>query len=266
MNATLSTEKREKSLPCKVFPFLGYLRSHLHLFLKETDEEGKAEVRLSNQPLLYSFYLQNVLEPYRSHLAEASAPSTSFCYLERVSCKPKPNEIGCDPATDPLVSLPNSDATSVGKCVFCSDLQLAIQAGSVKDEASIRDLKATCHPISSRGPNPSPERKTKDDVRWLRWFLQSSYVFEGKKVGEKCSASPALIKVRFHLELLMGKQLDGRRDNVSLAAPGKEGGEKEERRYEGVFNEEMNDDEGRRKWWGEKLGGIQTFGEVFCWR
>jgi hypothetical protein len=75
----------------------------------------------------------------------------------------------------------------------------------VKDEASIRDLKATCDPISSRGPNPGPERKTKDDVQWLRCFLESSFIFEGKKVGDEGSASPGLIKVRFHLELVMGK-------------------------------------------------------------
>jgi hypothetical protein len=104
----LNERQREKSLPCKISPFLGYLRSHLHLFIKETDE-GKAEVRLSNQPLAFSFYLKNVLEPYRSHLAEASAPSTSFCYLERVSCKPKPSEIGCDPEPDFAVCLLNSD-------------------------------------------------------------------------------------------------------------------------------------------------------------
>jgi hypothetical protein len=262
MYASKSREQQRESGVCNVSPSLGYLRSHLKQFLKTIP---------SRQPLAYSFYLKNVLQPYRSHLAEADAPSTSFCDLNRYSCKPKPNETDCDPQPDFSVCLPNSDATTEGTCVACSNLGTAIQAGgSVKNESSIRDLKATCHPVSSRGPKPAPQRKTKDDVRWLRWFLESSYVFEGKKVGDGCSANPELSKARAYVNILMKAHFGPRKEdaNVSLATPGKED-EEDERRYKAA-KEEMADEKGRRKWWEEKLWGIKEredlFAEVYCSR
>jgi hypothetical protein len=98
----------------------------------------------------------------------------SFCPFDKSFCESKPvpggNIPGWDPEPDSLVCLPNSDATTEGTCVACRHLQTAIPAGgSVKDEASKRDLNATCDPISSRGPNPAPQRKANDDVRWFSY-------------------------------------------------------------------------------------------------
>jgi hypothetical protein len=47
-------------------------------------------------------------------------------------------------------------------------------------------------------------------VRYLRWFLESSYVFEGKKAGEDCTGNPGLSKARAYLEVVMKKHLMGR--------------------------------------------------------
>jgi hypothetical protein len=41
-----------------------------------------AGARLSAQPLGYSYYEKGVMEPYRSSLHEANAPSTAFCYVD----------------------------------------------------------------------------------------------------------------------------------------------------------------------------------------
>jgi hypothetical protein len=38
----------------------------------------------SPQPLVYSFGVQNVLQPYRSRLDETNDPSSSFCYLDGI--------------------------------------------------------------------------------------------------------------------------------------------------------------------------------------
>jgi hypothetical protein len=55
----------------------------------------------------------------------------------------------------------------------------------------------------------------------LRWFLESSYVFEGKKVGDECSARAELSKARAYVELLMKAHFGGKKEdaNVSLATP-----------------------------------------------
>jgi hypothetical protein len=101
---------RNQSDVCNASPYLGYLRSHLKHFFGTS---------LSAQPLFYSFYVENVLPPYRSRLEEASAPT-------------------------------------------------AVQ----------------------------------------------SFVFEGKKVGDGCSASPALSKARFHFDNLMKATFGNQTGNV----------------------------------------------------
>jgi hypothetical protein len=259
MDATSSTEKGEESDVCNAFPYLSYLRSHLKEFL-QTD--------LSAYPLEYSFYVKNVLPPYRSRLSEASAPTTSFCYLEKYfqDCTGKEAGESCPIVKDVAVCLPNSDTSTEGKCVSCrnSHLQTAIQNGALKDEARIRHLNATCEP-KSRGPNPVPQRNT-NEARWLRWFLESSFVFEGQKAGDNCSAWPGLSKARYHLDLLMKAHFGEKKDGgISLTTPGKETKE-EETAYEGV-RRELKD---KKNFYEDKLGGIeaekQLFWEVYCSR
>jgi hypothetical protein len=90
--ASESTEEKKEWQPCNVSPLLSYLRSHLKsLIVKEPEDKfGLIRTRspyniskeFLSQPLLYSFYVQNVLQPYRSRLAKANAPSTIFCYLD----------------------------------------------------------------------------------------------------------------------------------------------------------------------------------------
>jgi hypothetical protein len=172
---------------------------------------------------------------------------------------------------DTAVCLPNSDTTTEGKCVSCRQghLNTAIQEGRLKDVARIVHLKSTCEP-KSQGPNPVPERKknTTKEVRYLRWFLESSFVFEQKNVGDKCSASPGLIKARAYLNVLMKVHFRKRDDgNISLSTPGMEGVE-EEKLYEAV-RAQLNDDN-HKKWWEDKLKGIEKgkslFWEVYCSR
>jgi hypothetical protein len=74
MDATSSRKKENAGDPCNASPYLSYLRSQFKELLAS---------RLSAKPLAYTFYLKNVLEPYRSHLVEASVPSTSFCDLDK---------------------------------------------------------------------------------------------------------------------------------------------------------------------------------------
>jgi hypothetical protein len=153
MDATSSTEKGEESDVCNAFPYLSYLRSHLKEFL---------ETRLSAEPLAYSFYVKNVLPPYRSRLEVASAPTTSFCYLEKyfTDCTGKEAGEFCPIVKDVAVCLPNSDTATEGTCVSCRNghLGTAIQNGALKDEARIRDLNSTCEP-KSRGPNRRRRRR-----------------------------------------------------------------------------------------------------------
>jgi hypothetical protein len=206
MDATKSREKQEEGDACNASPYLTYLRSQLKELSELRTEFVYAE------PLAFSFYVKNVLQPYRSLLPEANAPSTSFCYLDKnfFDCSK------CCPLTwDPLVCLPNSDSSTEGTCVGCRHLNTAIQAGALKDEANIRHLNATCHPIRSRGPKSAPQRKT-NEARWLRWLLESSFIFEGQKAGANCSAGPGLSKARYHLDVLMRKHFGARKDDDDL--------------------------------------------------
>jgi hypothetical protein len=105
MDATKSTERREESEACNVSLSLGYLRSHSFL-----------DVGLA-QPLFYSFYLEKVLQPYRSHLAVASAPSTSLCYLDDPYSDCREHDGGESCGLGPpeaAICLPNSDSSIEG--------------------------------------------------------------------------------------------------------------------------------------------------------
>jgi hypothetical protein len=185
-----------------------------------------------------------------------------------VGCNNPEDRHDCEWIPDPLVCLRSSDdydydSSPTGICVPCSRLNTAIQSGDLKDEGSIRDLNATCDPVSSRGPNPAPQRIT-DEGRYLRWFLESSYVFEGKKVGDGCNASPALSKARAYVNILMRKHFGPRKEdaNVSLATPGMEGAE-EERLYNAV-TEDLNDEK-NKNFYKEKLKGIEEAKETLDW-
>jgi hypothetical protein len=118
---------------------------------------------------------------------------------------------------DMAVCLPNSDKTTEGTCVSCTNLTPVIQNGTLQDAARIGYLKSTCDP-SSHGPNPVPnkQRNVTTEVRYLRWFLESSFVFEGKKPGEDCTASPGLSEARSYLHVLMKKHFRTRKDDGGL--------------------------------------------------
>jgi hypothetical protein len=244
--ASESREVKSEGQYCNVPPSLSYLRSHLKsLLVKEPkDKFGLIRTRspynisneLVSQPLLYSFYVQNVLQPYRSRLAEANAPSTSFCYLDKAYVRFVPWQ-GDVWYRDAAVCFPYADDwTEGGTCVACDQLQTEIEKGRTNDEVRIGYLNATCDPKKYRGPlNPVPFRYT-NEPRWLRWFLESSFVFEGKKVGDNCTASTGLSKSRAYLDVLMKKHFGGKtkvNGSVSLTTPGMEG-EEEESLYEGV--------------------------------
>jgi hypothetical protein len=276
MDATKSTEQREELGPCNVSPWLGYLRSHIHLFLDEREQQ----FYLRPQPLFYSFYVQNVFQPYRSRLAEASSPSTSFCYLDKpfTDChKEEDGKWGCTGGLEEAaVCFPNTDSLTKGTCVSCRNdkLKSAIENGTLKDKDRIADFLATCDP-KSRGPIPEvPKREkntnTTNEARYFRWLLESSYVVEGKKRGDDCSAGPDSSIARVYLDILMKKHF-GSRSNVSLATPGTEKDD-DERLYAAVREELMGSEEHGRKWWVRKLWGIDRwtwrddFGAVYCSR
>jgi hypothetical protein len=279
---------------CNVSASLGYLRSHLNLHVishvfdrlnsgwskGDDNHDGVAAELLSLQPLLYSFYLENVLQPYGSRIEGVSEETTTFCTLDRIQevCEDKEKKTGCKSMRDGLVCLPNSDATTEGKCVTCTNLKTELEKArtTVKNESTIGYLKATCDP-GSREPKPPPpvparkpgddEKTTKEEVRWLRWFLESSFVFEGKKSGDNCSATPELSKARFHLDVLMKKHFGKRK--LSLRSGGMVEGPEDEAAYEAV-RAELSDDK-QRKFYEEKLMGIEkekkmSFGEVYCSR
>jgi hypothetical protein len=134
-------------------------------------------------------------------------------------------------------------------------------------------VKSTCDlTIPVRTPERNPEQKnTTKEVRYLGWFLESSFVFERKKAGDECSASPELSKARSYLDVLMRKHFGSRKDGdfgLILTTPWKEG-KQDEVKYEAGTGE-SNLDEKHWKWWEEKLKGIKegkdTFGEVYCSR
>jgi hypothetical protein len=126
--------------------------------------------------------------------------------------------------------------------------------GRLKDGDSIAHLMATCEPKTRRGPKPAPEsrseRNTTKEVRYLRWWLESSYVFERKKAGDRCNwwgrRNP-----RSYLQLLMSKHFGNItvNGNDSLTVPGMETKE-EEAAYEGVRAQLYGE---HREWWKAKL-------------
>jgi hypothetical protein len=124
-------------------------RSHLTLMLVQGDEnptqlrtrstvESTAKMLLS-QPLLYSFYVQNVLQPYRSRLAEANSSSTSFCSLDKAVQQAAEGP----PYRDSAVCFPNSDARTEGVCISCGpDLKAELEKGRLNDGDNIAALMA----------------------------------------------------------------------------------------------------------------------------
>jgi hypothetical protein len=257
--------------PCNVSPSLSYLRSALKSLLVKEDKNNyvirtrspyDVSKELLFQPLLYSFYVQNVLQPYRFRLPEANAPSTSFCYLDRE------HSDGYRMYRDAAVCFPDSDeSTEGGTCVPCNQLEEELKKGRTKDEARMSYLNATCDP-KIRGPvDPIPHRN-KNEARLLRWFLESSYVFEGKKAGDNCNASTYFSKARAYVDVLMKKHFGGKTNvsgSLSLTTPGMEG-EGEESLYEEV-RAELSDDKYRMLYM-EKLNGISRYDmyKVFCSR
>jgi hypothetical protein len=240
-----SVEKKAPGEPCNASPSLSYLRSHIkHLLVFDSQRESGRRERYSldeaveifaKQPLVYSFYVQNVFQPYRSQLPNANVPLTSFCFLDKQleECRKygNPETETCENRWHHGVCLPNSDTTTEGRCVSCKVLQEEITNGTLKNETTIGYLKDTCHP-STRKPKRAPWLWTPDngfETRYLRWFLESSFVLEKKKVGDNCTASTELGKARAYLDVLMRKHFGKRNNNgiVSLTTPGKEGKEDE---------------------------------------
>jgi hypothetical protein len=272
----LATRKaKAEGDPCNAAPSLSYFHAHIFAF-----REKGPWIRFT--PLEYSFYVQKVLEPSRPLLPQALAPSTIFCYLgKRVPvCPGGPPEDCHRTKTEHAVCVPNSDGSTEGTCVICDHLDTALQNSTltvIKDEGRISDLKATCYPVGHRGPRDGPfrmrgeDRNTTKEVRWLRWLVESSFVFEGKKVGDGCNVSLALSKARFHLDNLMKATFGNHTGNVGLMlnTPGKEEGPEDEMKYEAVRGE-LNDDEQQREFYKEKLKGIgddkHDFEEVYCSR
>jgi hypothetical protein len=141
----------------------------------------------------------------------------------------------------------------------------------IKNETTIRYLNDTCHP-RNREPKRAPRPWSYPDGidrHYLRWFLESSFVLEKKKVGDNCTASPGLGKARAYLDVLMRKHFGKRNNkgNVSLATPGREGKE-DEIAYESL-KVDVNDK--RKEFFKEKLKQIVardnqkiSFEEVYC--
>jgi hypothetical protein len=213
--------------------------------------------------------LNNDANPFHSRLSnqqEQQCCSRTIFFLRR--CR----------GPDIAVCLPNSDSSSEGTCVSCISyhhLKTALYNGTLlKDEASIAIVKSTCH-LTSPGLAPSISLEQKNatkEVRYLRWFLESSFFFERKKAGDECSARPCLSKARSYLGILLkaafGNDTAGN-FSLILTSPQLEEAKEEEAKYEGVRGE-LNYEKQRRSWWEEKLSGIEerkwTFGEVFCSR
>jgi hypothetical protein len=276
------TEKKTELDVCNASPYLSYLRSHMNLLFVDPDRRPYDRIELprrnvedvlhdhyrsiDTQPLLYSFYVQTVIEPYRSRLAEVEAPSTSFCYLDKkVTDDCSADGRFCNHHWESGVCFPDSDATTEGKCVSCAHLNKQIENGTVKNETSIGHLNATCDP-RSREPNGVPGRE--HQVKWLRWVLESSFVFEEKKAGGKCFAEPGANKARAYLQVLMKKHF-GKMNvsgSLSLTTPGLEGPE-DEIAYKAA-TVEMTQKHGR--WYAEKVKGLwnepDAYFRTFCSR
>jgi hypothetical protein len=231
-----SVEKKAPGEPCNASPSLSYLRSQIKHLLVHDTKYYKKRARYSvdeaveifvKQPLLYSFYVQNVFQPYRSQLTKANSTSF-FCYLDQKFHKCyNPEDPDCKVTIevwDTSVCFPNSDRTTEGRCVSCRILEAEINNGTLQNETRISYLNDTCNP-KSRAPKRAPLPYSEGlDTRYLRWFLESSFVFEKKKVWDNCSASPELGKARVYVDVLMRKHFGKRNQDgdVDLATPGKE--------------------------------------------
>jgi hypothetical protein len=276
-----SVEKQEEGAACNAPPSLSYLRSHVKSLLvsqpddptetRDREEDGDIANMLGEQPLIYSFYEKHVFQPYRSRLQEANASSTSFCYLDKVVevCK---TEYDCIEHREAAVCFPKSDdANSEGTCVSCTKLKTEIEKGRLKDETNIGHLMDSCEPNRRRGPKPTPEpeKNTTEEVRWLRWLLESSYVFEKKKAGDKCDARSWTSKSRAYIDVLMKKHFGKLNVTVSgadsLTVPGMEAKE-EEMAYEAA----RADLYGKQGSWWEKKISIRRdkgrFDDEYCSR
>jgi hypothetical protein len=181
----------------------------------------------AKQLFVYSFYIQTVFQPYRSQLTKTNVPSTSFCHLDQQfeECVDAENCIcsGTWDLWDTAVCLPNSNTTTEGRYVSCKILQA--ENGTLKNTTTIRYLNDHCDP-SHRGPKPVPQPWFYGiDTRYLRWFLESSFVLEKKKVGDNFTVSPELGKARAYLDVLMWNHFGKRNYNgtANLTTPGKEG-------------------------------------------
>jgi hypothetical protein len=164
-----------------------------------------------------------------------------------------------------------------GKCVSCSHLKTQIETGTrIKSESTIGYLMDTCDP-TNHGPNPIParhssEKNTTKEVRYLRWLLESSFVFEGKKAGDDCSASLELSKARAYVDILMKKHFGKRKEDgnvvaLTLTTPGGIEGTAEKSAYEAA---RVDVSDKHRKWFQGKLEAIggrrYIFFEVYCSR
>jgi hypothetical protein len=284
LQSTESVEKKVESQICNVSPYLSYLSAHFKLLLVTYDPEDLAALRepftteesvelLALQPLVYSYYSKAVLEPYRSKLAEANAPSTSFCFLDvpQTLCK---SSAECQEMRNAAVCVPNYDGTTNGTCVSCPKIVPAIEVAvksALISELTAHYLMATCDP-TRLGPKPVPVRskgqKNTKEIRYLRWFLESSFVFEKKKVGDGCSASPGLSKARAYLDVLMKKHFgNDKKGKMSLSTEGMEGVDDEHFAY-GAARGELSWK--HKAFYEEKLRGIEegkySFEEVYCSR
>jgi hypothetical protein len=275
-------EKKAPGEPCNASPSLSYLRSQIkHLLVHYTKFKGERErysldeavEMVAKQPLVYSFYVQNVFQPFRAQLTKTNVPWTSFCYLDHqfkecVDPDCKATWIKWDTA----VCLPNSDTTTEGRCVSCKILDTEIQNGKLGNETTIGYLDDTCHP-TNREPKRAPLLWTPTNeinTQYLRWFLESSFVLEKKKVGDNCTVSWWLGEARAYLDVLMRKHFGKRNNNgnVSLTTPGRE--EKEDEIAYEAAKADATDK--RQKFFEETLNRIKdhayqkdrSFEEVYC--
>jgi hypothetical protein len=166
--------KSSSAAPCNAPPYLSYLRSHVQLLLIPThnphDPNNKHGGRfsldeavelLALQPLVYSFYVKNVLEPYRSKLAEANTPSTSFCVLGSVFLDSRwDREHGTWYiwTRDANVCMPNSDNATEGKCVGCSRFKTDTEKRNITDELTLGYLRSACGHDVPEGKGTTPLR------------------------------------------------------------------------------------------------------------
>jgi hypothetical protein len=247
-----SVEKKVPGEPCDAPPSLSYLRSHIkHLLVHPNEFFGEEELNrveqrlkiFANQLLIYSFYIQNVFQPYRSQL-------TKTIQIQ--------NNSGSWDVWDTAVCLPNSDTTTEGRYVSCKILQA--ENGTLKNTTTIAYLNDTCHP-SYRGRKRVPLLWFYGiDTRYLRWFLESSFVLEKKKVGDNCTVSPELGTGRAYLDVLMWNHFGKRNNdgNVGLTTPGKEGKE-DEIAYEAA-KADVTDK--RKEFFEEMLNNIVSLDEL----